>query len=177
MFVEISGYIASTNQPFQAESDAFPVPGNLTVPPWVDLGEQTYFLVTPDTTRTSIQETTEERRVKVIFPVTVTNRTNQSYIAATNSVHFYVERNGGGRGAPSGWETTRTTEPVLGPGESAFSTGRCYITSNDLKSQGYKPGDKVIAAVGGKIPNTNQIFECYSAPFELPPLPKSHPPK
>lgn len=189
----ITGRLVSTGQLFQSYSDPFSVPANLAHVPWVDLGERNYFVVKPDTSQSLLDgpgikdrwimkkpEYTEMLKsgcaTSVLVPVEITNTTNQEYIVATDSVGFYIVREGSGRKPPIPWETINASKPILKPGESATSTGRCYIRLEELKSQGYKQGDKIVAAVGGRIPNTNQIFECYSTPFTLPPLPASRPP-
>ena len=175
IFGAIQGYVAGSNQPFESYSEPFPVPAALATPPWVDLGEQEYFSVKPDLTKATVDDGVIIAGGSILFPVKITNTTAQPYIAATDTVSFYIVRDTSKKNPPSPWETIKTSMPVLKPGESAISTGRCYITFNDLKSQGYKEGDKIVAAVGGRLPNTNQIFESYSAPFELPPLPMSPP--
>jgi len=194
IFGGLKGEIVGSNQKFESFSDPFPVPGNLAKPPWVDLGETNYFSVKADLTkgyvnggtlpdRVDLSEPDYADRIKsgwaeyILFPVEITNTTGQPYVAAPDSVGFYIAGDSSKRSAPSPWETIKTSEPILKPGESAISSGRCYIRLRDLESQGYKQGDKMVAAVGGRVPNTNQVFECYSAPFELPPLPKSGPPK
>jgi hypothetical protein len=107
--------------------------------------------------------------------VKVTNPTDHEYIVAPNSVNLYIARDSSKRSAPSPWESLEGAAQVVKPGQSTECVG--HISLKQLESEGYKPGDNLVAAVGGRIPNTNQIFECYSAPFELPPLPKSHPAK
>jgi hypothetical protein len=75
-------------------------------------------------------------------------------------------------------EYLKASSAVLKPGDSISTEAseRDYITLRVLENQGYKLGDKMVAIVGGRILNTNQIFQCYSAPFELPPIPKGEPP-
>lgn len=66
------------------------------------------------------------------------------------------------------------SKPVLKPGES-ISIGIQWSRSSLLELKGYKPGDKIIAVVYGRIANTNNIFKCCAAPFELPPLANGEP--
>jgi hypothetical protein len=180
MFGELSARAVGTNQRIgPCFSEAFAVPDNLASSPWTDLAEQNYFTVAVDTTKASV---TPHKltggvwlRGSVSVPIWIKNASGQPYIAATHSVSFYITEDDGKRTPPSAKETMRTTEPILKPGESTAAS--CDIDLDWLKSQGYKPGDKLVAAVGGRIPNSNQVFECYSAPFELPPLPKEKPPK
>ena len=193
---EITGAVRcldpATNRIFRSYSAQFAVPAKLTTPPWIDLGEQNYFVVTPDFTRALIYgpqiadpdviRTPQYSEVlksgwadMLLFPVEIKNTANQEYVVANDSVRFYIVRGASGRTAPSPWETIKASKQTLKPGETATSTGRCHIRLDKLELEGYKPGDKIVAAVGGRIPNTNQIFECYSAPFVLPPLPASRP--
>jgi len=168
---EIIAYIAASSQEFESYSDPFPIPAALSTPPWVDLGEQRYFSVDPDLLHMSFPDGIMGGAI--LFPVNIKNVGSGRYVAATNSVSFFLARDAKTRVPPSLWEVSTATVPVLAPGESATSTGRCYITFDYLRSKGYKQGDKIIAATGGRIPSTNQVFECYSEPFELPPLPES----
>jgi len=188
----VTGKIVGANQEFESYSVPFSVPSEFTKPPWVDLGEQTYFKVTPDLTKALLNGGSVIRRdvirkpeytkfiesgwaESLLFPVEITNTTNEEYIAATDLVTFYIQKNDTNRQPPNPWESIKASKVILKPGKSAISSGRSYINLHDLELQGYNQGDKLIAAVGGRIPNTNQIFECYSAPFELPPLPKNYP--
>jgi hypothetical protein len=167
IFGAITGRLASSDQPFQSYSEPFPVPPRLARPPWIDLGGQSYFSVVPDPTKTEIQAGVIDGALLIYVPVKITNITVHSCIAATDSVTFYIVRKGSKGIVPSPWETIKALAPILNPGESATSTGSSYIISRDLDSQGYKSGNKLIAAVGGRIPNTNQIFDP-DFPNELP---------
>jgi hypothetical protein len=179
IFGRVSGHVAGEDQEFQSYSDAFPVPRNLATPPWLDLGERNYFTVIADTTKIGINPHRLDRGIwlmgSISVPISVKNTAGQAYIAGVESVSFYIDRNDGKRASPSPWETIKTAQPILKPGESAAGGGEMDL--DWLQSQNYKAGDKLVAAVGGRIPDTNQIFESYSAPFELPPLPKDKPPK
>lgn len=192
VFGVIAGHIVRTNETFYSYSNPFLIPLELRSPPWVDLGEQTYLSVTADLLNSllcgkNIPEMTVlgkrdyAERIngrwgeRLQISVKVANATSQEYIAATNSVHIYIVRDSSARSGPSPWESLQGSVQVVKPSQSVDCVG--HISLKQLQSDGYKPGDKLVAAVGGRVPNTNQIFECYSEPFELPPLPPSHPPK
>lgn len=160
ILAKITASIVSTNESFEACSDPFPVPPEVARLSWDDLGKNNYFSVVPDTSKVSVTHG------RMLFPVKITNTTNQAYIAATDSVIFCRLGREGEYQIP--WETVKSVGPILKPGESANSTGRGYII---LSSWDYRPGATAVAVVGGRVPNTNKIFECYSEPFELPPLP------
>ena len=188
-----------TNKSFLSYSAPFLVPPALTTLPYNDLGAQNYLSVTPDLTKVGFTggdfkvTTLELQRADphyadsiknewaqdVWIPITVANASNQDLIAANDEIRFYIAGDENGKNSrlrDERWEYLKTATPILKPGESCESTGRDYITLRFLEDEGYKPGDKIIAMVGGRIPGTNNIFECYSAPFELPPLPKGEPP-
>jgi len=185
VYAEVTGQIVRTGGFFHSYSAPFTISPNLITPPWSDLGEKDYLAVAPDlehiffsapmTAEDKTRDPTWSAGPAVTIEVKITNTTGQSIIAANDSIVFYVERGAAIRKAPSQWETIRPPGRLLMPGASTLSTGRCYINWIDWAEMNYKSGDKIVAAVGGRIPNTNQIFECYSAPFELPPLPNPHP--
>jgi hypothetical protein len=171
VFGVLSGSIG--DQMFRSYSAPFLIPPALTTLPFNDLGTQTYLSIIPDLTKADFSGGTGW------IPITVTNTSNQDIIVANDEIRFYIAGNETKRVAllrDERWEYLKTSTPVLKPGESCGITGRDYITLRFLEDDGYKPGDKIIAVVGGRIPGTNNIFECYSAPFELPPLPKGEPP-
>jgi hypothetical protein len=158
-------------------SEPFQVPNNLVNPPWTDLGQQNYFTVTTDTNNISINPHKLDRgiwlRGSVVVPISVKNTSGQPYIAVESPGIYLVRK--GKNPSPSHWTAIKVIKPVLKPGESMTSS--CDIDINWLESEGYQPGDTLVATVEGRVPNTNQVFECSSAPFELPPLPKDKPPK
>ena len=181
----------------QLYSDVFklpPIPSELDESWWVDLGEQNYLEVIPDLSKlwlwgqgvpdSWVMSKPEYQTIResiwaenLSIPVKIVNISKLDCIAAVDSVRFYVVRATAERMPPVPLKTMRASKPVLKPADSTFASGWSYIRIEDLESQGYKPGDKVVAAVGGRIVNTNKLFECYSAPFGLPLLPPSHPPK
>ena len=160
-----------TKQRFICYSALFQVPADLAKPPWVDLGAQSYLAVIPDIAKIVFQGDF------VLIPVTITNTTSKPYLPNSGFALFSLARSGTNREGPSPWETYKDAGPVLKPGDSVEVEGRSYTTITILKAEGYRQGDKVFAAVGGRVPNTNEVFECYSAPFELPPFPKPSSPK
>jgi hypothetical protein len=190
IFGGLEGEIVDTNEKFKAFSDPFPVPAQLAKPPFADWGSQGYFSVAVDLVGAVFQggnmpdtpvigEPTFLELIKkrwadaLVIPVKITNLTNQKYIVVVDHAMVYP---GASRGtAPSAWDSVQAQGPTLAPGGSI--TPLIPVNLHDLQNQGYKPGDEYLAAVGGRIPNTNQVFECYSAPFKLPPLPKDHPAK
>ncbi|MGB8355231.1 MAG: hypothetical protein WCD79_15135 [Chthoniobacteraceae bacterium] len=170
IFGKISGHTAHTNRAFVSRSEPFAIPPELARPPWTDLGKQDYFSVTIDPTKPEVIK----GYLFIILPITITNTTAQTYIAASERVSFYVVHAGSKNQLPDLWETIKATKPVLKPGDSTHAGGRSYFRMEELVEQGYHPGDKIIVVVGGKIPDTNKVFECYSAPFDLTPLPEPH---
>jgi hypothetical protein len=172
----ITGYIVSTNDRFESYSKPFPVPGNLATPPWTDLGTQGFFSVTPLLKKLSTQSGVTVGLL-IFIPIEIKNLTSEACVADTNLVIFFLERKGWPKDRRLGWETINATGKLLQPGESVETRRRSYTTTEFLADDGYKPGDKLIAVVGGRVPSTNHVFQCYSAPFELPPLPKSQPTK
>jgi hypothetical protein len=199
IFGVIDGYFVGTTKSFTSYSAPFLVPPALTTLPYNDLGAQNYLSVTPDLTKvgftggdfkvTSLElqradphyaDSIKNGWAQVVWiPITVANTSSQDLIAANDEIRFYIAGDENGKNTwlrDERWEYLKTSTPILKHGESCGSTGRDYITIQFLEDDGYKPGDKLIAMVGGRIPGTNNIFECYSAPFELPPLPKGEPP-
>ena len=166
IFGGVTGFVAGTNRQFQYYSDAFAVPANLTKPPWVDLGTRSYFSVVPDPVKI------EFYNGDLLIPVTITNTTSQPFLADLESVRFFLVRNGPGADKPSPWHTMKDANTILQPGGSVQPWERPHINLAYVESEGYEQGDRVIAGVGGRVPNTNEVFECYSAPFEFPPFPK-----
>lgn len=201
IFGALHGYIKEAGKWSQFGSDSAPfvVPPALTTIPWTDLGTQSYLSLTLDWTRASISGMSLRNAVKnapsathtfadllkggwegnLLIPITVINVSNQDVVVAIDEVRFYIlgdDREKNRLARDERWEYAKASTPILKPGESINSTGRDYIILSWLKNNDYKQGDKIIAMVGGRIPGTNNIFECYSAPFELPPLPKGEPP-
>jgi hypothetical protein len=200
IFGVISGCVIDTKKWFVSYSSPFLVPPELTTLPYNDLGAQNFLSITPDLTKIGFTggnfkiTTLELQRADPHYadsvkngwaedlwiPITVTNTSNQDVIAANDEIRFYIagdEEKKNAKLRDERWEYLKASTTILKPGESCESTGRDYITLRFLEDEGYKPGDKIIAMVGGRIPGTNKIFECYSAPFELPPLPNGRSPE
>jgi hypothetical protein len=114
IFGAITGYLSHTNQEFQSYSIPFRIPLELTKVPWADLGEQSYFSVIPDLTRTELQEIGEKT---LTFPIKITNTTKRPYIAANNSVTWYLLREDLKGKIVNLWETIETSQPILKPGD------------------------------------------------------------
>jgi hypothetical protein len=177
---ELSARVVGTKQGVgPCFSEPFSVPNNLVNPPWTDLGVQNYLTVTTDTNNIGINPHKLDRgiwlRGSLMVPISIKNISGQPSVAASDSISFYIARDDGKRTQPSPWDTIGTSASILKPGESVLR--ECDIDLDWLESEHYKPGEKLVVAVGGRIPNSNQIFECYSAPFGLPPLPDDKPPK
>jgi len=171
----VSGAIAGSNQRVEFYSNPFSVPASLTEVPWTDLGEQNYLTVVADTAKIGINPHKLEsgiwKRGSVNIPVSIKNTSGQPLIALeyTHLSGTPIER----KTPPTYWTAVKAVKPILQPGESISS-----VCENDLDAlEGYKAGDKVVVLVEGRIPNTNQVFQCSSAPLELPALPKDKPPK
>lgn len=190
VFARMSGLVVRTHEEFQSYSKPFSIPIELAKPPWADLGEQNFFSVVPDLDKAYVYggtfndwvftgSTDYAKRIKggqaewLAIEVRVTNEATQPYILAGGSVRFYVMKPGSTPGLPSFWDAMRTSAPILKPGQSDASSIDSAISLENLGSQGYKPGDKIVAAIAGRVPGTNQLFESYSPPFTLPPLPKA----
>ena len=199
IFGVIGGRIVSANKGFISYSVPFLIPPELMTLPFNDLGAQNYLSITPDLTKVSFTggdfkvTTLELQRAdphyadsikngwteNVWVPITITNTSNRDLIVANDVIRFYIDGKMSKKNDILQYvrlEYLKTSTPIVKPGESCGITGRDYITLRFLEDDGYKPGNKIIAMVGGRIPGTNQIFECCSAPFELPPLPKGEPP-
>jgi hypothetical protein len=189
VFAELDGRVAIFNQLFRSESNPFTIPPELTKPPWVDLGKQNYLLVTVDGAKPSIQTSGGgSRRCAIpginywgylMFPIKITNVTTQTFIV--NSVHVSFCKANDSKAGPDLWELVRDLKPgpepdewadkesILKPGASIMAGGRSYIILwNNPAEIGWKEGDQMVVAVGGRIPNTNKVFESYSAPFCFP---------
>ena len=204
VFGAITGRVVSTEEMFQSFSAPFFVPQELKSPPWVDLGMQTYLSVTVDLNnsqvyggnitemavlgQTDLAERTKGRWAeKLQISIKVKNTTGLEYIAAHVWVNLASSQGSSpspweikrlspwGINRPSPWEALQGEGKVVKPGQSADFDAILHL--KQLEYEGYKTGDKMVAVVGGRIPNTNQIFACSSEPFELPPLPACHPPK
>ena len=194
----ISGWIASTQEDFTSCPEPFPCSPDFG-PNWVDLGEKDFFLVTPSIELASVYEglfmeglsvkdPSYSYRIKrdwadiLYLPFKITNSSGQSLIADFGSIKIFIVRDGALRRSTSRsvilldppWKVMNVSGPVLAPGTSAFAQN-AHKSLKSLYEEGYQPGARMVASLGGHIPNTNQIFECYSAPFELPPLPKGPP--
>jgi hypothetical protein len=197
VFGVISGYIANPNKTFISYSAPFLVPPALTMTPWNDLGAQTYLSITPDLTKFrfdggNFKTTTAELQradpayadsIKngwtedLLIPFSVKNTSSQDLVVAIDGIGYYIVREQKAKDAMMqrwGWHFLKISKPILKPGESI--SGESQWKLSGLEGKGYEPGDKLIAVVGGRLPGTNNIFECYSAPFELPSLPKGEPP-
>jgi len=140
------------------------------------LGSQNYLLITPDLTKTQSAPA---------VPFTVKNVSNQDIIVDINNVVVYLYGNVRFNEARARYAVSRylkISEPILKPGESIHDDWHAVnqtfyaLTGYEMPRERYKPGDKIIYMIGGRISGTDKIFECYSAPFELPPLPQSKPP-
>jgi hypothetical protein len=192
IFGEITGHNTRSNQTFDACSTSFVIPPELTKPPWDDLGTQKYLSVTVDSSNPSIPDPRGDDKSTIpgidywgflMFPIKITNVTARPYIV--NSVHIsFCRADKAGKAGPDLWELVRglkpvpewdehgDPEPILKPGESTMAGGRSYITLwNDPDEIGWKTGDLMVVAVGGRIAGTNKVFECYSAPFKFPAIP------
>jgi hypothetical protein len=176
VFGETSGRSVDTKESFgPCFSEPFSIPNSLTQVPWNNLGMQNYFTVTPDTSNISINPHKLDQGVWsrgwVDVPITIKNTSGQPLIALEGVSLSGVPVKE--KSLPRYWAAIKVTKPLLMSGES-ISTN-CETDLDAL--EGYKPGDKAVAVVQGRVPNTNQVFECYSAPFELPPLPTDKQPK
>jgi len=175
IYGDISGKVVGTDQLFKCSSAPFSLPPILTACPWDDMGKQNYFTITADTSKIGINPHKLESgiwtRGSVNVPVSIKNTSGRLLIAIEYTNLFTVPIDG--KASPSYWTAVKATKPILQPGE--FISSVCETDLDAL--EGYKPGDKVVVSVEGRVPNTNQVFRCFSAPFELPPLPKDKPPK
>jgi len=176
LFGEVLAWPAGTKEkPKEYYSNPIPIFPNLITVPWTDLGEQKYFTVTSDSNNISINPHKLDRGVwlsgSVEVPVSIKNTSGRPLIAleCTNLSGAPIDR----KTPPSYWMAVKATKPILQPGEVISSV--CETDLDALES--HKPGDKVVVSVEGRVLNTNQVFECHSAPFELPPLPHDKPPK
>jgi hypothetical protein len=169
VFGAITGRVDRTNKLFQSFSAPFSIPPQLLQTPWVDLGEQKYFSVTPDLTQARVEDGFVKDGAMVI-PVKIANVSGQSCLVSEHSVGFDLVRKSS-QNPPPPWETFKASGPELKPGDSTSLSS--YISLEYLNLSDYKKGEKLVAIVGGRISGTNQVFECYSTPFELPPLKRS----
>ncbi|MCE0496605.1 MAG: hypothetical protein LV481_01475 [Methylacidiphilales bacterium] len=173
LFGEINGYVVDTNERFQTDSEPFFVPDNLAKSPWVDLGNQTFFSVIPVIEKITFSDVIMGGGICI--PVDVKNISNSSYIVNNRIDIFCLEKvglNDNNRKNTLLSDTIKESGSIFNPGDEVELVDRSYTTVSYLKACGYKPGDTLIAIVAGQIPGTNQVFECTSAPFVLPPFPK-----
>jgi hypothetical protein len=190
LFGVLRGHIPSTNTRFEFHSAPFVIPSSLATLPWNDLGNQNYLVITPDLTKVQRAAPADADSIKngwaedVIIPFVVKNTSNQDIMALIEGIDCYIvgkEKINDDMKRVGWWFLLQISAPdfkdvcppSLKPGESVSSASRCKLSR--LEDDGYKPGDKIIAVVYGRIANTNKVFKCYSAPFELPPLPKGLP--
>jgi len=189
IFGEIPGHTLGTNQPFTAESAAFVVPPELARPPWDDLGKQGYLAVTVDAANPEFNVSGARGApgaqywAFLMFPIKITNTTTQPFLI--NSIHAsFCRSEGDPKPDQDLWELAEGMPPIpdtnhhskdiklLKPGESVKAGGRTYITLWNNRLDEWKKGDALVVRVVGRIPGTNKVFECYSAPFEFPALPQ-----
>jgi hypothetical protein len=204
IFGVVLARIAGTKKIFVSYSAPFLVPQALTPEPWNDLGRQDYLSITPDLmnanfwdeklpkgtvkghnvlTYADLIKSGGEEWLEIPFiPLKVKNLSNQDVIVTINCACFYIagdEAFRGERMRSMGSNYLHASKRLLKPGESISnkSTGSDVLfVLGRPEHKGYKPGDKIVVVVGGRIPGTNNVFECYSAPFELPLLPKGDTP-
>jgi hypothetical protein len=196
IFGVLEGFIENPAHAFISYSAPFVVPPALTSLPWIDLGAENYLSVMPDGANLYFQggdfpsTTVEGQRADpryadwikngwtqdISIPFTIRNISNQDLVVAVDGIRYYIMGDEKARNSMmqgGGWYLVKMSAPVLKPGESILSNPFWELSS--LEDKGYKPGDKIVAVAYGRIANTNKIFQCYSAPFELPPLPRSQP--
>lgn len=204
VFGVVEGFLVDTKKTFTSYSAPFSIPGSVLNAPWDDLGVCDYLSVTPDLTgivfggtrgdfRTEpagIQrkEPDYAERIKngwaetIFLPVSIKNASAYKLVVNANDIRYYVvgdEKTEDKAKEQQGWWMVKLTAPVVAPGESISSetSGRDDIPIKYFEDMGCKPGDQLVAVVDGRIADTNKVFECLSAPFMLPPLPKGEPPK
>lgn len=170
LFGEISGYVIDPNKSFRSDSDPFSVPEKLAEPPWIDLGIQNYFSVSPNVEKIAFKNGITDNGL-ISIPVDVKNISNNSYIINNRLVLFFLKKNGLEDKNQLLSDTIKEAGLIFNPGDLVELSDRSYTTIGYLNASGYKPGDKIIAIVAGQIPDTNQVFECISAPFVLPSFP------
>jgi hypothetical protein len=185
IFGEIPGHTTHTNQSFDAHSASFPIPPELAKPPWNDIGMQNFLAVTVDSTKPDFQISGSKKSPEpgsqswafLTFPIKITNTTTQPLLVNSARVTFFKGKQNR-KSVPDLWELVMGMKPVPGPneysseltllkpGESVEAGG--YITMwNNLPDE-WKKGEPLFVGVAGRIPDTNKVFESYSAPFGFP---------
>ena len=196
IFGVLSGYIENEKKRFTSYSAPFVVPSELAELPWIDLGEQHYLSIVPNATESCFGggdfPTTTAAAQKLnpdypnwvkngwadyaLVPFAVKNNSDQPLAVTINAISYYFagdEKDKNATIKKARWSYLNSSLPIIKPGESIPCESQWKLSW--LEQDGYKPGNKIIAVIGGRIAGTNKIFECYSAPFELPPLPKGEP--
>ena len=195
IFGILGAVVSGTHQHFFSCSQPFLFPSNL-IPSvsqklqWVDLGQTNKFslsacvnqayLVGGTLSGLEVSDTGYSDKIKsgyaeeLDIPIKVTNVTSQQCISVKAVPTYTLVKSGSSpiRPNPSSAFHESCCDN-LGAGESDYAT--CSFNLNDLSQAGYQREDLVMVAVEGRIPNTNQIFVSYSAPFVLPILPNSPP--
>ena len=194
VFGVVFGYVGN-DQHFQSSSEPLLIPPNL-IPsgagkiPWADLGTTSFFSVSPELEEAYVSggnisgeprvgDPDYAERIKkgysenLLLPVKVTNLTSQRYIADETIILYSLIKSGLTIGRPKPDYTFKASGTNLPP--SGTVEGTCFMPLKTLFESGYCVGDKIVVTVGGRIPNTNQVFACNSEPFELPPLPSARP--
>jgi fibronectin type 3 domain-containing protein len=187
----IEATIVSSNQMFRSISQQFPSSSEMGKG-WVDLGENAFLAIAPDPDKAVVHGGTFQYSLPVFkagyndliktgwaetidVPVNIANASGQNLLVNSRCVRSFIVREGSGRISPPPWELLESSGTMIQVGSQVGGLN-ASIFLRDLVKDGYRPGDKIVVSIGGRIPDTNRIFVCYSAPFELPSLP-SGPPK
>jgi hypothetical protein len=197
VFGVIEGYFNGTQKRFTCYSAPFAIPPAIGNPPWDDLGVRDYLSVTPAFSEVYFgggdfasepgeiqrKEPDYTDRIKngsaeyIFLPITLKNMSDRKLVIGINLRYYIVgnmtTKNDAMKQQP--WFLLKLSAPILAPGESASTetVAHDYIEIKHLQNIGYKPGDQIVAVVEGRIADTNKVFECCSAPFTLPPMPKA----
>ena len=135
-----------------------------------------------------MKEPDEVARIKngwaecIFLPITIKNVSDQKLVVGTDDIRYYIVGNTETKDTATKqqpWFLLKMSAPIVAPGESISSetVGYDSIEIKHLQDIGYRPGDRIVAVVDGRIADTNQVFECCSAPFTLPLMPKGRSPQ
>jgi hypothetical protein len=161
IFGEINGCSTATKKKFQSDSKPFSVPEALTKLPWIDIGIKNYFSVVPFLDRI----TSSFSGTRISIPLKVRNTSTIPLVLNNQRAIFYFKDTKSEIKASLLFDTLRSSQRIVNPGETLEISSQSRVLADYLNSVGFKSGDKVVGMIAGKVPNTNQVFECLSDPF------------
>jgi hypothetical protein len=151
-----------------------------------DLGTRNYLSIAPDLSKLyfsggNTYEKSHEYDTLLVedinIPVTIKNISNQDLAVTAERIWIIIAENKKMREKVAQARLRLRVDPsnfILKPGATISAIAKCNVSWIE-DNWGYKLGEKVAIVVDGHVVSTSKVFDCYSAPFELPSLPPGEP--